>query len=147
MTQLAIHKRSITLKTLLQLLVAQLLQAVVSDAVERRLACSLEDLTCIKLASRGPSAPNNRHKKRKKSFIDIFEFPKFGLDSQQFARESGPQHSVCRSPGSGQAQCTPWRNFAPISSSIRKTLQSERADKRDCRESAGGCEHRAKTHK
>ena len=28
-----------------------------------------------------------------------------------------------------------------------KTLQSERADKRDGGESAGGCEHRAGTHK
>ena len=28
-----------------------------------------------------------------------------------------------------------------------KTLQSERADKRDCGESAGGCKHRAKIDK
>ena len=39
LTQLAIHTRSITLQALLQLLVAQLLQAAVSDAVEMRLAC------------------------------------------------------------------------------------------------------------
>ena len=35
-------------------------------------------------------------------------------------RESGPQHSVWRLAGSGRAQCTPRRNFAPISSSARK---------------------------
>ena len=33
------HTRSITLKALIQQLVAQLLQAAVSDAVEMRLAC------------------------------------------------------------------------------------------------------------
>ena len=40
--------------------------------------------------------------------------PSFG------GKERGPQHAVCRSPGSGRAQCTPWRNFAPISSSTQK---------------------------
>ena len=30
---------------------------------------------------------------------------------KQICALSGPQHSVCRSPGSGQAHCTSWRNY------------------------------------
>jgi hypothetical protein len=44
---------------------------------------------------------------------------------------SGPQHSVRRLPGSGQAQCTSWRNFAPFSSSTFKNIHGEQAGKRD----------------
>ena len=41
--------------------------------------------------------------------------------------ESGPQHSVCRLPGSGQAQRTAWGNFAPFSSSTHGEFHRERA--------------------
>jgi hypothetical protein len=51
---------------------------------------------------------------------------------------SGPQHSVCRSPGSVQVQCTSWRNFAPLSSSTFKTIHVEQAGKRDRGGSAVG---------
>ena len=30
---------------------------------------------------------------------------------------SGSKRLVCRKPGSGQIQCTPWRNFAPFTTS------------------------------
>ena len=46
-------------------------------------------------------------------------------------RGSGPQNSVRRLPGSGQVQCTSWRNFAPFSSSTFKTIHGEQAGKRD----------------
>ena len=41
--------------------------------------------------------------------------------------ESGPQHSVCKLPGSGQAQRTPWGNFAPVCSSTHGAFHRERA--------------------
>jgi hypothetical protein len=41
--------------------------------------------------------------------------------------ESGPQHSVCKLPGSGQAQRTPWGNFAPFCSSTHGAFHRERA--------------------
>ena len=62
-------------------------------------------------------------------------------------RTSGLQHSVCRSPGSGQAQCTPMEKICSHFHLDPKTLQSERADKRDGGESAAGCGHRAKIDK
>ena len=55
---------------------------------------------------------------------------------------SGPQHSVRRLPGSGQVQCTSWRNFAPFSSSAFKTIHGEQAGKRDRGESAVGARHK-----
>ena len=38
----------------------------------------------------------------------------------------GPQHSVWRLAGSGRAQCTPRRNFAPISSSSENITERAR---------------------
>jgi hypothetical protein len=62
-------------------------------------------------------------------------------------RGSGPQHSVCRPPGSGQIQCTSWRNFAPFSSSTFKTIHGEQAGKRHRGGSAVGAleAHSART--
>ena len=59
---------------------------------------------------------------------------------------SGPQHSVRRLPGSGQAQCTSWRNFAPFSSSTFKNIHGEQAGKRDRRGSAVGARHMVREH-
>jgi hypothetical protein len=53
----------------------------------------------------------------------------------------------CRLPGSGQVQCTSWRNFAPFSSSTFKTIHGEQAGKRDRGGSAVGAleAHSART--
>jgi len=59
---------------------------------------------------------------------------------------SGPQHSVRRLPGSGQVQCTSWRNFAPFSSSTFKTIHGEQAGKRDRGGSAVGARHIVREH-
>ena len=61
-------------------------------------------------------------------------------------RGSGPQHSVRRLPGSGQVQCTSWRNFAPFSSSTFKTIHGEQAGKRDRGGSAVGARHIVREH-
>jgi hypothetical protein len=47
-----------------------------------------------------------------------------------FSPRRRPQHSVRRLPGSGQVQCTSWRNFAPFSSSTFKNIHGEQAGKR-----------------
>jgi len=67
-------------------------------------------------------------------FPDVSKFVKGG-------RGSGPQHSVRRLPGSGQVQCTSWRNFAPFSSTF-KTIHGEQAGKRDRGGSAVGARHK-----
>ena len=59
---------------------------------------------------------------------------------------SGPQHSVCRSPGSGQVQCTSWRSFAPFTSSTFTTIPGEQAGKRDRGGSAVGARHIVREH-
>jgi hypothetical protein len=53
----------------------------------------------------------------------------------------GGQHSVRRLSGSGQVQCTSWRNFAPFPSSTFKTIHGEQAGKRDRGGSAVGARH------
>ena len=58
----------------------------------------------------------------------------------------GPRHSVRRLPGSGQVQCTSWRNFAPFSSSTFKTIHGEQAGKRDRGGSAVGARHIVREH-
>jgi hypothetical protein len=57
-----------------------------------------------------------------------------------------PQHSVRRLPGSGQVQCTSWRNFAPFSSSTFKNIHCEQVGKRDCGGSAVGARHIVREH-
>ena len=62
---------------------------------------------------------------RDNGLVTFYEFVDFiicvcsicGPISSIWATESGPQHSVCRSPGSGQAHCISWRNFAPFTTS------------------------------
>jgi hypothetical protein len=62
-------------------------------------------------------------------------------------RGSGPQPLVCRIPGSGQAQCTPRRDFAPFDSSTHRAFHGDRTGKSYGGGLAGGCEIRsARTH-
>ena len=56
-------------------------------------------------------------------------------------RGSGPQQSARRLPGSGQVQCTSWRNLASFSCSTFKTIHGEQACKRDRGGSAVGARH------
>ena len=58
----------------------------------------------------------------------------------------GGQHSVRRLSGSGQVQCTSWRNFAPFPSSTFKTIHGEQAGKRDRGGSAVGARHIVREH-
>ena len=58
----------------------------------------------------------------------------------------GPRHSVRRLPGSGQVQCTSWRNFAPFSSSTFKNIHGEQSGKRDRGGSAVGARHIVREH-
>jgi hypothetical protein len=60
--------------------------------------------------------------------------------------QSGPQHSVRRLLGSGQVQCTSWRNFAPFSSSTFKNIHGEQAGKRDRGGSTVGARHIVREH-
>ena len=61
-------------------------------------------------------------------------------------RGSGEQRLVWRLAGSGQAQCTSRRDFAPFISSTLRAYHGERAGKSDGRGLAGGCEiHSART--
>jgi len=57
-----------------------------------------------------------------------------------------PQHSVRRLPGSGQVQCTSWRNFAPLSSSTFKTIHGEQGGKRERGGSAVRARHIVREH-
>jgi hypothetical protein len=56
---------------------------------------------------------------------------------------SAPQRLICRIPGSGQAQCTSRRDFAPFSSSTHRAFHGEHAGKSDGGGLAGGCEARS----
>jgi hypothetical protein len=68
---------------------------------------------CSTPLSRTPGARLRAYKRRRQRHLKLRMFAPFW-------RESRPQHSVWRSSGGKQAHRTPWRNFAPISSSIRK---------------------------
>jgi hypothetical protein len=59
------------------------------------------------------------------------------IQSAGGGQEPSSQHSFCRTTGQRLEKLCSHFLLRP------KTLQSERADKRDCGESAGGCKHRA----